>query len=242
MHSEKETLMDRSAGQNSAGTSEKARLAVFDFDGTIISENSPHLLAMYLKEKDMLRRTIIMRLYIWAFCYVFHLPQSEAWARSLIFSPFEGWEKERVDRFLAGFCEEKVLPLFRDEAAEEIAARRAEGCKIVVVSATFEPILLRFGEDHPFDYQIAVKMKVDDKGCYTRKVVGIPNEGAEKIRSLRRFADAEFGAGNWELVYSYADHYSDVPILEPAAHPFAVDPDKTLTRYANRKGWEILDW
>ena len=103
-------------------------------------------------------------------------------------------------------------------------------------------IILRAREHHPFENQVSTRMRVAPDGTYTREVEGLPVEGEQKLVALTDFADARFGAGNWELAYAYGDHHSDRALLSAATHAFAVDPDKPLARTARKRGWKILDW
>ena len=121
-------------------------------------------------------------------------------------------------------------------------AHAEAGDTVEVISATFEPIILRAMERHPFDNQISTRMSVATDGTYTRAVEGLPVEGEEKLAAVRRFGDSRFGPGNWELAYAYGDHHSDRAVLSAAEHPRAVSPDRPLARTAREKGWEILDW
>ena len=72
-------------------------------------------------------------------------------------------------------------------AYEEMAATLQPGDTVVVISATFEPIILRAMERHPFDNQISTRMSVATDGTYTRAVEGLPVEGEEKLAAVRRF-------------------------------------------------------
>ena len=120
--------------------------------------------------------------------------------------------------------------------------RKDEGCVVVVVSASFEPIVIRAMESHPFDAQISTRMKVAPDGTYTREVDGNPIEGEEKLIVLKRWCDRRFGEGNWELAYAYGDHHSDEPLLAAAQHPFVVSPNTGLSRIAKARKWPVLDW
>ena len=131
---------------------------------------------------------------------------------------------------------------FAPEADAAMRAHAEAGDTVVVISATFEPIILRAMERHPFDNQISTRMSVATDGTYTRAVEGLPVEGEEKLAAVRRFGDSRFGPGNWELAYAYGDHHSDRAVLSAAEHPRAVSPDRPLARTAREKGWEILDW
>lgn len=235
-------LLDMRAENQAAEGCRPVRLAVFDFDGTSIGGNSPVLLCRYLVKRKMLRKSVVLRILLWAAAYSLRLPQNESWVRGLVFTAFEGKPREQVDEFLFRFYDEVIRERFRPQADEEMCRRRREGCVVMVVSATFEPIILRAMEHHPFDCQISTRMEVASDGTYTTRVEGKPVEGAEKLAAVRRFADERYGAGSWVLEAAYGDHHSDRVLLRAARKAYAVDPDRPLRRTAKRNGWTILDW
>lgn len=220
------------------------KIAAFDFDGTSIQGNSPVLLVRHLRRCDMLRKRVISKVLAWAAAYKLRLPQSEAWVRGQVFTAFEGRPKREVDAFLADFYDAEIEKTgrFRPQADEEMRRLRSEGVEVLIVSATFGPIVRRAQESHPFDGCLCTEMRVDDEGRYTRSVEGVCIEGEEKVRALSDYADARYGAGNWELVAAYGDHHSDIPMLRAATRAFAVTPDNPLAREARHRGWEVLDW
>ncbi len=230
---------ETSAQAPSAGLT---RLAVFDFDGTSIVGNSPVLLVAYMAKRNMLRKSVLLKILTWAFAYKMRLPQKEAWVRGLVFSAFDGMPKDEVDRFLRQFYDDCIEKRFRKQAEETMRIHRELGNRVLVVSATFEPIVLRCMENHPFDYQISTRMKVDSCGNYTREVEGEPIEGEEKFRSVQHYADSVYGRGSWQLSFAYGDHHSDIPLLAQAEKAFVVDPDNPLERRAKKQNWEILHW
>ncbi|WP_302398249.1 HAD family hydrolase [Eggerthella sinensis] len=236
------TGIESASAQRQGPPEGKARLAVFDFDGTSIDGNSPVLLVSHLMKHDMLRKRDVFRILLWAAAYKLRLPQNEAAVRGLVFSAFEGKPVEEVNAFLAEFYDERIAPLFRTQADAAMRAHAEAGETVLIVSATFEPIILRAMEHHPFERQISTRMCVASDGTYTRQVEGVPVEGDEKLAAVRRYGDEQFGPGNWELAYAYGDHHSDRAILAAAEHPRAVSPDRPLSRTAREKGWEILDW
>lgn len=217
-------------------------LAVFDFDGTSISGNSPVILVRRLVRQRMLKVSVVARIALWGAAYKLRLPQSESWVRGLVFRAYAGKPKKEVDARLRDFYDDAIARRFRPRADEAMRRHRAEGRVVLVVSATFEPIVERAREHHPFDFQVSTRMGVDADGNYTCRVEGEPVEGDEKPRAIARFADARFGAGNWTIAYAYGDHHSDRPMLSLAQHAVAVNPDRPLARTARREGWEIVDW
>lgn len=223
-------------------TQTPVRLAVFDFDGTSIEGNSPVMLVRYLLKHDMLKKRDAFRILMWGAAYKLRLPQNESWVRGLVFSAFEGKPVAEVNQFLADFYDNHIAKRFRAQADDAMRKHQAAGDVVMVVSASFEPIILRAMEHHPFTMQVSTRMKIAPDGTYTRQVDGKPIEGAQKLVAVQEFADETFGPDAWELVAAYGDHHSDRTILSAAKQAYAVDPDRPLTRTARRLGWPVLDW
>lgn len=220
----------------------KTKVAVFDFDGTSIEGSSPSWLVNRLIFERRITFLTSVKIGLWGLAYKWRLPQNEAWVRGQVFSAFDGRPKEEVDAYLRRFYDTYIAKRFRPAADEAMQQRVDEGCEVIVVSATFEPIVLRAMEDHPFTAQISTRMRLREDGTYSCEVEGRPMEGDEKIAALRHWCDGRFGEGNWVLAYAYGDHHSDIPLLSAAEHPFAVSPNSGLKKYAKAHGWPILDW
>jgi HAD superfamily hydrolase (TIGR01490 family) len=45
-----------------------------------------------------------------------------------------------------------------------------------------------------------------------------------------------------EDLWFYSDSYTDLPALEYAGHPVAVNPDRFLAREAKKRGWPLVRW
>ena len=220
----------------------KVKIAVFDFDGTSIEGSSPSWLVNRLIFERRISPLTSLKIGFWGIAYKWHLPQNESWVRGQVFKAFVGQPKEQVDRYLTNFYDEYIEKRFRPKADEAMRKAAEEGCEVIVVSASFEPIVLRAKETHPFDHQISTRMKVAEDGTYLREVDGRPIEGDEKIVALRHWCDGRFGEGNWEIEYAYGDHHSDEPLLLAAKHPFAVCPNRGMSKIAKRRHWPVLDW
>ena len=219
-----------------------AKIAVFDFDDTSIEGSSPSWLVNRLIFERRISLITSLKIGFWGLAYKWHLPQNEAWVRGQVFKAFEGKPKAEVDAYLVGFYDKYIAKRFRPKADQAMRRCVMEGCEVVVVSATFEPIVLRAMESHPFQHQISTRMKVAPDGTYTREVDGRPIEGEEKLIALRRWCNEQFGAGCWVLEYAYGDHHSDETLLAAAKHPFAVSPNTGMAKIAKRRNWPILDW
>ena len=225
-----------------AENAQKVQIAAFDFDGTSIEGSSPSWLVNRLIFTHRLSPATSLKIGLWGIAYKWHLPQNEGWVRGQVFRAFEGMPKDEVDQYLYDFYDEWIARRFRPKADEAMLQRREEGCSVVVVSATFEPIVLRAMQSHPFQYQISTRMKVAEDGTYTREVDGDCIEGEAKLVALKHWCDGRYGEGNWELAYAYGDHHSDEPLLSAARQPFAVTPNTGLSAIAKKRNWPVLDW
>ena len=160
-------------------------IAAFDFDGTCISGNSPVLLVRRLMKLGMLEKASL-RIMLWGIAYKLRLPQNESWVRGLVFRAFAGKPVSRVDAFLRNFYDSDVASLFRERATAELLSQKEQGRVVVLVSATFEPIVSRAMEFHPIDFQISTRMRAAKDGTYTCEVEGLPVEGDQKDRAPAR--------------------------------------------------------
>ncbi len=218
------------------------KLAVFDFDGTIIPVQSGARLGFYMTYHRKLKLTTSFRLLWWGFRYKLRLPFNEETSRKLIFKAFEGSDADEVDSYLDEFYKVCLKPYVREDIIDRAKKLKEEGNYIVVVSATFEPVLKSFIKDGVFNDVVGTKMLKNDNNCYTGEVDGVPCANEEKIARLAEYANEKFGRGNWCVEYVFADHHTDKALLSLAVNPVAVDPDNKLERYAKNKKWEIIKY
>ena len=163
-------------------------------------------------------------------------------ARELVIGALGGRTSEEVDDLMARFHDERLAPLYRSRALEEVARCHEEGIVVLLVSATFDAIAEVAANRMGADGYVATRMERDARGRYTGRVDGPVVAGAEKCRAVEAWCDEHLGVGNWVLERAYADHHTDAPLLEVAREPRVVCPGKTLALGARRRGWTVLDW
>lgn len=218
------------------------RVAVFDFDGTVIDGQSGWLISLYLNKKNYVSFSRAAHLVWWGIRYKFGLPHREEEARELVLGAIADKSPEEVDQIMRDFHDEVLLPIYRKQAVNEIKKRNNEGCITLLLSATFQQIADRAAEHLSMAGAVATVMERAEDGSYTGRVQGEVIEGSTKPLAAARWANEHLGKNNWTLAFAYGDHKSDVPLLEMAEEPFAVSPKKKLLPVAKRKDWTILDW
>ncbi|MGD6744825.1 HAD family hydrolase [Streptomyces sp. BH106] len=77
-------------------------------------------------------------------------------------------------------------------------------------------------------------------GVYTGRLVGEPLHGPAKAEAVRALASAE----GLELgrCAAYSDSHNDIPMLSLVGHPYAINPDAKLRKYARERDWRLRDY
>jgi HAD superfamily hydrolase (TIGR01490 family) len=215
-------------------------LALFDLDNTLLAGDSDYEWAQFLIEQGVLDRA------------TYESANDEFYRQykagtldiheflEFALAPLARYPRERLDAWHAKFMDEKVRPMISVGARTLVAEHLAAGSLCAIVTATNSfvtgPIAREFGVPH----LVATEPEVRD-GSFTGRVAGTPCFREGKIERVEAWLarlghrlDA-FGVSRF-----YSDSHNDLPLLARVTHPVAVDPDDTLRREAEARGWRIL--
>ncbi len=90
-----------------------------------------------------------------------------------------------------------------------------------------------------FDEIVCARLGIRD-GAFTGEMVATPPTGEARAILMERWA-ASFGLAK-DATVAYADSTSDLPMLEAAGHPVAVNPEAKLAAVARKRGWLVEQW
>ncbi|MDJ1122648.1 HAD family hydrolase [Olsenella sp. YH-ols2217] len=218
------------------------KIAVFDYDGTLINTQSGSQFTRYLLARGIISPWNTAKVVWWGARYVLHLPHDQAAVRRYLVDDLGHFSREEILQIMTDFHDQVLTRYYRPSGLRQIERCREEGCVCVLVSATFWGIARRACEYAGLDAFLATKMACDANGSFTGNVEGAVMEGPEKPKALAAWADATYGPGNWVVEYAFGDHHSDEELLECARCPSAVNPGRTMRSIAKRRGWPILEW
>ncbi|MDH6225705.1 HAD-IB family hydrolase [Streptomyces sp. MJP52] len=77
-------------------------------------------------------------------------------------------------------------------------------------------------------------------GLYTGRLVGEPLHGPAKAEAVRALAAAE--GLDLARCAAYSDSFNDIPMLSLVGHPYAINPDTRLRKYAREREWRLRDY
>ncbi len=88
-----------------------------------------------------------------------------------------------------------------------------------------------------FDDVICAEMSVGADGTFTGELTAVPPTGEARAQILLDYCEAH-GFDPADSV-AYADSTSDLPLLEAAGFPVAVNPEARLAALARKRGWLV---
>ncbi|NVZ99725.1 HAD family hydrolase [Pseudomonas gingeri] len=214
-------------------------LAIFDLDETLIHGDCATLWSEQMgrlgwvdPESFMRRNNELMAAYSKG-----ELAMEDFMLFSL--EPMAGRTPEEVEHLVEPWVEDIIEPLIYSDACKAIAAHRAAGDRILVISASgthlVKPIAGRLGIDEVLGIELEVM-----HGVYSGHTIGTLTYREGKITRLLEWLDAE--EENLEGASFYSDSRNDLPLLLKVDHPHAVNPDPVLREQAEKAGWPIHHW
>ncbi|MEM7292818.1 MAG: HAD family hydrolase [Pseudomonadota bacterium] len=153
--------------------------------------------------------------------------------KPLVHHPLATLEVWRQDWF-----EKSGKAMIARGARAKLEEHREASDTLVIISASnrfcVEPFANEFGVDH---FMCSIPEIVDDR--YTGVFLPPACFGAGKLTHLDRWL--ETSGHSMENSFFYSDSRNDIPLLERADNPIAVNADGYLTRYAQERNWPHLN-
>ena len=199
-------------------------LAIFDFDGTMISGDSIIRYTAYAMRRGYEPwRNIIPRLWqgLKAVCGL--MSATEGKSRALSF--LARMSREEQNEFNRAFCRDILMPRIFPKALERMEAHQREGLRILLVSASPDAYISHLKDFLPVDAIIA--SPTDERGR-----VSSSTRGEEKARRVREWAAAQDTQIDWAGSFSYGNSANDLPVMRLTGHPVCVNPSRRMKKLA----------
>lgn len=214
-------------------------LAVFDVEGTIVASN---VLESYVwlrmsevDGSDRARELLAVALRAPRFLGAERRDRGE-FLRTF-YRLYEGASVEAVRALAEEAMGELLLRRLAPGAVRRIREHRAAGHRVVLVTGSLDFAVAPLA---PLADEIVAARLRSSEGIFTGDLEQPPLTGEARASWLEGYA-RRFGA-DLAVSYAYADSMSDLPMLEAAGRPVAVNPDVPLTRIARARRWPIEEW
>ena len=214
-------------------------LAIFDLDNTLIGGDSDFLWGEFIGEEGIVDANAYRKKNEY-FYQQYDLGTLDIYAwLNFCLEPLTRYSMTELQEFHHRFMIQKIEPILLDKAQNCINQHKERGDTVLVMTASTSfvtaPIVKKYGINHLLATEPEIK-----EGRYTGGVSGIPCFQAGKIDKLMPWLQKNEETLTGSTFYS--DSHNDLPLLELVDNPVAVNADKILTKIAEKKGWEILNW
>lgn len=217
----------------------KPYIVASDLEGTITAGETWRGMRDYLVENGYERpyRRFFLRkipaLVLFRLGWINGSAFKERWILGLL-RLFKGFDEAEMAA-MAEFVAMKTLwPTRRQKVVAELQAHQANGRSVIIVTGLFEPILQILARELGGFGSIGTPLLFEN-GRFTGKAAAPLNVGQRKVNQLQSYLQ------QGQLSAAYGDTARDIPMLELAQEPVAVEPDALLRETAQNRGWRIME-
>lgn len=197
-------------------------IAVFDFDGTMISGDSivpfiwqavkeGHLSPFQLPRLALDTRRALKG----------HITPEEGKTQALQF--LKTMSPDSRAAFCKRFCEHVLMPRVYPKALERLKQHQAQGDVVMLLSASPDVYMRHLQPLLQVDTVLATP--TDEDGVVTHN-----NRGEEKVRRLQAWAQTQTFAVDWANSFAYGDSAHDLPVMRLCGHSVMVNPKPAMLK------------
>ena len=189
------------------------KLALFDFDGTLTSEDSYTAFLYYCSSKLRICLTII---FIWPVILGYKLGLIKGTTLRPILSKAALWRKQKsiVDQLGIEFAKQRMPDMLSAEMIEKLRWHKEQGHTIYVVSASLEPYM------KPFCHTLEVELICTELEVHGTRYTGRYLDGDCTGQNKVNFIEEQISLSDFESIYAYGDSVEDLPMLAVADHAY----------------------
>lgn len=202
--------------------------AIFDVDRTLIRLPTERLFFAFL----LWRRVLSLRQALSFFQELALHPQgrfhNKSYLRGLNAPHIQSLAQECYQKFI----KPRLSPLGRACLQEH----QNQHHQIVILTGSLECLMHPLQQDLKAQWLIATRLQTASQ-CYTGVINGLHPRGRNKLHLLKDLS--QVAGFDLSQSFAYADHPSDLPLLQHVGHPVAVNPSPILKSFAHTHSWPI---
>ncbi len=150
---------------------------------------------------------------------------------------YDGAPVDRLERDTWELFSDLFLTKSFPAGIRRVREHRALGHKTLLITGALDVVIEPL---RPlFDEVVCARLE-QRGGRFTGELVEAPPTGEARALIMSDYARAN--RLDLEQCVAYADSASDLPMLEAAGHPVAVNPETKLAAIARKRGWHVEHW
>jgi len=233
-----ETSSVRAAIERRAGRSDV--LAVFDVDGTLVETNVvEYFLYMRLRAQPLEEWPAFMaRMLRQAPRWLYLERRSRAEFQRSFYRQYDGLDPQVMKQLGREALDAVTLRRVYPEGMRRIREHKRAGHRVLLLTGALDVVVEPLAE--LLDVEVDCAHLLVKDGRLTGDLQSPPPAGEARAALLEDYAERS-GVTLGES-FAYADSLSDLPMLEMAGTPVAINPDARLSQMASQRGWRVERW
>ncbi len=219
-------------------------LAIFDLDETLVAGDSASLFCRFLVDHGFAGDEFVAGDQAFSEQYSAGTLDMRDYVRFQL-APLAHLDTQQIDALMPVFIKEYLSPRVYTDARELLVACRAQGKRLVIISATVAFIVRAIAQELGVEDVLAIELEETPDAAasnagYSGEVAGVPSFREGKIIRLKAWLEEQ--GESMDGAYFYSDSMNDLPLLEWVEHPVATNPDQSLSELALSRGWQLIRW
>ncbi len=200
----------------------KKRLALFDFDDTMIAGDSIAAFVRFSFFTGRLSFARVLRVSWLTLLWKCGFVRVER-VKSMALRHLAEMGKEQAEALCRAFVSRRLVPGLYPQALSRMRGHADAGDVVLLVSASPLAYLQYLGEHLPV---AGILGTVTDDAFHVQ--INVVRE--EKPRQIRAWLEANGMEADWAASFAYGDSANDLPMLRLAGHPVLVNPKRKAAR------------
>ncbi len=156
-------------------------------------------------------------------------------------SPLKRYSRAELEAMHAEYMADHIVPIMTAKGMDLVQQHLDAGDLVLIITATNRFITAPIAAAFQVPHLIATELEEDEQGNFTGKPTGTPSFQDGKIVRLNEWLENRGETlTDYDRIWFYSDSRNDIPLLDIATDPVAVDPDPVLLAHAQAAGWPVI--
>lgn len=213
------------------------KLTIFDLDNTLLAGDSDYAWGQFLVEKEIVDAEHYTKANDRFYEDYKNKTLDIHEYQRFVLAPLIPMSIEQRESLHKEFMNSVITDLRLPKADELISKHKERGDTLLIITATNRFIAGPIGPWLGIENTLATEPEIINEK-FTGNIFGTPCFQEGKISRLQQWLAKE--KSHPDFITFYSDSINDLPLLDYADKPIAVDPDETLRAHALSADWEVM--